>query len=188
MMLPDLSDYRVLIVPGLNDSGPGHWQTRWQAHYPAFERVEQDRWDRPDLLSWSQRLTEKLQQSTQPVIIVAHSFGCLASVHATWRFPHVVAALLVAPADPEKFGFAHLLHDARMRCPTIMMGSENDPWMVAHRAAYWADCWGCGFVNAGALGHINAESALGDWEQGLQQLGRLRAVADVCLPSSRASC
>ncbi|MEB0164938.1 alpha/beta hydrolase, partial [Glaciimonas sp. CA11.2] len=36
-----LSDFWVLIVPGLNNSGPQHWQSRWERLYPAFERIEQ---------------------------------------------------------------------------------------------------------------------------------------------------
>lgn len=185
MTLPDLSSYRVLVVPGLHDSGPDHWQSRWQARYPAFERVEQDHWDRPDLPRWSARLAEKLRQSTQPTLLIAHSFGCLTVMHAARAFDHVVAALLVAPADPDKFNVGNPLRDARLRCPSIVIGSENDPWMAAHRAAYWADCWGCGFLNAGALGHINAESGLGEWEAGLQQLSHLAAMAESCLAASR---
>ena len=85
---------------------------------------------------------------------------------------------LVAPADPDKFGVADALRSAHIKCPAIVIGSVNDPWMDATRAAYWADNWRCGFVNAGSLGHINAESGLGDWEQGLQQFGYLLDMAD----------
>lgn len=30
----------ILNVPGLNNSGPAHWQTRWEQRYPWFRRVE----------------------------------------------------------------------------------------------------------------------------------------------------
>lgn len=180
--LPNLSDYRVLVVPGLHGSGAAHWQTRWEKLYPLFERVEQDDWSTPDLPRWSQRMTQTLGSSDKPVLIVAHSFGCLTTLQAAnensmhGRF-NLAGALLVAPADPEKFGVADVLRNARLPCPAIVIGSTDDPWMASHRAAYWADRWGCGFLNAGALGHINAESQLGDWEQGLQQFKHLLDMA-----------
>jgi len=179
--MTSLSDYRVLVAPGLHSSGADHWQTRWEKRYPNFQRVEQDDWAQPELLRWSQRMTEVLLESDEPTLIVAHSFGCLATMHAAshGRFD-LAGALLVAPADPEKFGVDHLLRDAHLPCPSIVIGSTNDPWMAGDRAAYWADIWGSDFISAGALGHINSESNLGDWEQGLQQLQKLldRAQAD----------
>lgn len=181
--LPNLSEYRVLVVPGLHGSGAAHWQTRWEQLYPAFERVEQDDWSTPDLPRWSQRMVQVLEQSEKPVLIVAHSFGCLTTMRAandndsTAQF-NLAGALLVAPADPDKFEVADVLQEARLPCPSIVIGSSNDPWMASHRAAYWADKWGCGFLNAGSLGHINAESQLGDWEQGLQQFKHLLEMAN----------
>jgi predicted alpha/beta hydrolase family esterase len=183
--LPDLSSYRVLVVPGLHGSGDAHWQTRWEQLYPQFERVQQDDWETPDLPRWSQRMVQVLQQSDKPVFVVAHSFGCLTTMHAAShdRF-NLAGALLVAPADPERFSVADVLRDARLPCPAIVIGSSNDPWMASQRAAYWADRWSCGFLNAGALGHINAESQLGDWEQGLQQLKQLIEMAHAFAPAA----
>jgi predicted alpha/beta hydrolase family esterase len=169
-----LSDYRVLIVPGLHNSGADHWQSRWQQRNPDFERVEQAQWDRPELPRWSERLAQALRQSSRPTLIVAHSFGCLTTLHAAGLGAfNLAGALLVAPADPEKFGVTQTLQNARLTCPAIVIGSTNDPWMTHSRAADWAGIWGCEFVDAGALGHINAESGLGDWPFGLGQLERL---------------
>jgi predicted alpha/beta hydrolase family esterase len=64
----------------------------------------------------------------------------------------------------------------RLHCPSVVIGSADDPWMAAERASYWAREWGCGFVNAGALGHINADSGLGDWPQGLAHLALLAEI------------
>src|SRR3954465_11398836 len=74
-------DFRVLVLPGLYGSGPEHWQSRWQRLYPFFERVEQAQWDVPDLDAWSERLDESLRTAALPTLIVAHSFGCLTTVH-----------------------------------------------------------------------------------------------------------
>jgi predicted alpha/beta hydrolase family esterase len=186
MMLPDFSRYRVLIVPGLHGSGPEHWQTRWQQLYPAFERVEQDDWTNPDLPTWSRRLCASLLHSQRPTLIVAHSFGCLTALHTLHTFPSlsvgrhsVAAALLVAPADPKKFGVTSLVNDVCLSCPSMVIGSENDPWMGAARAVHWAKRWGSDFVNVGSRGHINGESGLGDWADGLHYLASMADTASV---------
>jgi len=174
MVLEADSGFRVLLVPGLHGSGEEHWQTRWERRYPAFCRVEQKHWDRPDLAVWSDTMRQALQQSTQPTLAVAHSFGCLTTLHcARLDVPNLVGALLVAPADPVKFGVSDLLRAARPAFPSMLVGSLNDPWMTADRARHWAHLWGCSFVNAGALGHINAESNLGEWPFGMRLLRRL---------------
>lgn len=166
---------RVLIAPGLHNSGPDHWQSRWQRLFPAFERVQQDDWEVPDLPRWSARVDELRQrggdQIRRPTLIVAHSFGALASVHSVARDPEgVIGVLLVAPADPDKFNVASLLPQRPLPVPSIMVGSTNDPWMAAPRAELWARRWQSRFINGGALGHINAESGLGDWPEGLETL------------------
>lgn len=163
-----LADYRVLVLPGLYGSEPAHWQSRWERLYPAFERVVQDDWDTPGLPVWSQRLQQVLHTSGQPAIIVAHSFGCLTTAHLAKLQQDdglIAAALLVAPADPEKFKVAPDVQ-ATLPFPSLVVGSSNDPWMTASRARQWAGHWGSDFVQAGALGHINAESGLGDWIEG----------------------
>lgn len=166
-----LSQLRVLVAPGLHNSGPDHWQSRWQRLYPAFERIEQDDWSDPVLPIWSARVDEVRQRGRRPTLIVAHSFGCLASVHSVARDPaNIAGLLLVAPADPEKFGVDELLPHAPLSIPSIMIASTNDPWMPQERARLWAERWESTFVDAGALGHINAESGLGDWLFGQRQL------------------
>ena len=171
-----LSDFRVLVAPGLSDSGPEHWQSRWQRLYPAFERVQQDDWETPDLPAWSQRLGEVLARDGRPTVIVAHSFGCLATVQRTAALlaeggsAHpIVAALLVAPADPAKFSVSSAVRH-RLPYPALVVGSDNDPWMSADRARHWAEAWGAQFRSIGPRGHINSESGLGDWTQGQQWL------------------
>jgi predicted alpha/beta hydrolase family esterase len=172
--LPTRHAVRTLIVPGLNNSDPDHWQSRWQSLYPHFERVEQAHWDDPDLAVWSEQLHRVLRSDDRPTVIVAHSFGCLTTVHrAHVGAPNLIGALLVAPADPKKFGVENVLQDSYLDCPSIVIGSTDDPWLSFERAVYWACKWGSDFVNAGALGHINADSDLGNWKFGLLQLQRL---------------
>ncbi|HYD60763.1 MAG TPA: alpha/beta hydrolase [Noviherbaspirillum sp.] len=168
------ADFRVLVVPGLHGSGSGHWQTRWERLFPRFERVVQRDWDVPDLAEWSGRVGDQLRKSDRPTLLVAHSFGCLASVHrASLGVRNLAGILLVAPADPVKFGVDDCLRNVVLPCPSIVVGSRDDPWMTKERAARWAAQWESEFVDAGALGHINADSGLGDWMFGQTLLGRL---------------
>jgi predicted alpha/beta hydrolase family esterase len=178
----ELTDFRTILMPGLHGSDAQHWQSRWQRLYPAFERVVQQDWDDPQLALWSQQLDLLRARDARPTLIVAHSFGCLATVHSVARdCRNVAALLLVAPADPDKFGVAALLPQAALGCPCLMIASSNDPWISAPRAAQWARRWGSSFIDAGALGHINAESGLEDWPDGLH---RLQALAEQGLPSA----
>jgi predicted alpha/beta hydrolase family esterase len=171
-------DFCVVTVPGLHGSGMEHWQSRWEHRYPSFRRVEQRDWDKADLDRWSAAVAEILLEIEQPVLVAAHSFGCLATLHAIEAGAVKVAgALLVAPADPARFSVTERLANVRISCPAVLVGSQNDPWMRAGDAERWAGVWGCEFVDAGALGHINADSGLGDWEFGLSQLQKLACKA-----------
>ncbi|MET0334756.1 MAG: alpha/beta hydrolase [Rhizobacter sp.] len=162
MPLPEHTGPRLLIVPGLHDSGPAHWQSWLHSLYPRALRVQQDDWSTPDLQRWAERIGDTLGHSQAPVIAVAHSFGCLAL--AQWigsGDSRITAALLVAPADPARFGLQRRLHLAPLAARTSLVASDTDPWMSAADAAHWADRWGSHFHNLGDAGHINAESGFG---------------------------
>ena len=92
---------QILIVPGLGDSGPGHWQTLWADSGPAFRRVHQHDFDRPQREAWIAGLDAELRRRPGPTVLVGHSLGCIAI--AAWAQQHdcaqVAGALLVAPAD-----------------------------------------------------------------------------------------
>ncbi len=94
---------RILIVPGWRDSGPGHWQSLWAEQLPGAERVVQDDWITPHRGAWVQRLEECVLSRPEPVVIVAHSLGCIATTHmGAQAAGQVAGALFVAPADPER--------------------------------------------------------------------------------------
>jgi predicted alpha/beta hydrolase family esterase len=169
-----LDDFRILVVPGLHNSVAGHWQSRWQLLAPRLERVQQDDWDHPQLDVWSARLDQLRALDRRPTLLVAHSFGCLTAVRSIHRDAAGVAGvLLVAPADPVKFDVVEQLPHGLLPCPSVVIASSNDPWMQQATAALWARRWGSEFVDAGALGHINADSGLGDWDDGQRRLQML---------------
>jgi predicted alpha/beta hydrolase family esterase len=176
-----------LIVPGLGNSGPEHWQTRWQQRLPRCSRVAQRDWDHPDRELWLQGLRRAIEAARGPVVAVAHSLGCALVVHAVARWPSLIAralraALLVAPADvdspahtpPETRGFAPMPR-ARLPFPATVIASADDPYVAIDRARAFAAAWGAAFVDAGGVGHINAASDLRDWPAGRRVL---RALVD----------
>ena len=158
---------RLLIVPGLHDSPPAHWQTWLQWLNRGSVRVQQADWLEPELDRWALRIADTLEQHdpSVPWLVAAHSFGCLALARHLLIRPDlpVAAALLVAPADPEKFGLTKLLPQRPLSTQSVMVGSETDPYMSAPDARQLALRWGSRWVNLGDAGHINADSGFGPW-------------------------
>jgi uncharacterized protein len=168
----------ILVVPGLNNSGPAHWQSWFENIVADCRRVEQRRWDHPDLDTWGNEVAKAIVASRGPVWIVAHSFGCLASVFAARQHPgRVRGALLVAPADPQRFAIpGERLHGA-LPFPSLLVASTNDPWVQFASAEHWAGEWGCELIDVGPLGHINADSGHGPWPAALDYYQRLHRQA-----------
>jgi predicted alpha/beta hydrolase family esterase len=171
----------VLILPGLYNSGPEHWQSRWQAAHPEFQRVMQEDWERPRCADWIARLDEAIG-ATPDAVLVAHSSSCALVAHwvAGDGSGRVRAALLVAPSDPEApsypegpTGFAPMPLN-RLPFPSIVVASTDDQYVALDRARLFADRWGSRLVDIGAAGHINSQSGLGDWAAGLALLNDLR--------------
>jgi predicted alpha/beta hydrolase family esterase len=92
----------ILIVPGLHGSGPGHWQSRWEAADSSCSRVMQRDWDRPDLAEWLDTLQRCIASCASPPVLVAHSLACALVAHWVGKFGQgASAALLVCPSDVE---------------------------------------------------------------------------------------
>ena len=182
----------VLILPGRQGSGAGHWQSRWERAH-GYRRVEQHDWLRPLRGDWIARLEEVLLLCDEPAVLVAHSLGCAAV--AAWaahsrNTQRVKAALLVAPSDIEREEMRPLLPGwspiALHRLPfnTLVVASSNDPVCAPERARQFAAAWGASFIDAGALGHLNADSGLGDWPA-LHEL--LLGLVDAAAPAPRGT-
>lgn len=174
----------ILTVPGLGGSGPSHWQTLWEQARPDVHRVELGMWNTPHRNSWVTKLDQAIRAAQGPVVLVAHSLGCLAV--AWWAelagqpFGSPVAgALLVAPADVDRPGVRSELAAfgptpaKLLPFPSIVVASSDDPWIELQKARALAASWGSVFVDAGAQGHINAASGIGWWEEGQALLDRV---------------
>ncbi len=174
---------RVLTLPGWLDSGPAHWQSRWEALY-GFERVQQSDWLWPRRGDWMARLDECLLADPRPVALVAHSLGC--QLVAAWaahssHTQRTRAALLVAPPDTERADMPPQLTNWRpivrhpLPFPACVLYSDDDPFCAPSRTLEMAAAWGTPAHAQGARGHLNAESGLGDWPDGLRRLDALLA-------------
>ncbi len=65
----------VLTVPGLDNSGPTHWQTIWERERPDCHRVDLGMWSGPRRNVWVTQLNTAIARAGRPVILVAHSLG-----------------------------------------------------------------------------------------------------------------
>lgn len=172
-----MSTYDVLMVPGWKSSGPGHWQTLWQAENPDYQRVEQQNWERPIRTLWVEQLELQVQKATKPVVLVGHGLGCITIVHwARFSENRVLAALLVAPTDAERRRVPHELRNfapvprKSMPFPTVVAGSSNDPMCSKERTYEFARSWGSEHLDFGKVGHLNEDSGHGVWSEGAQVL------------------
>jgi predicted alpha/beta hydrolase family esterase len=171
----------VLILPGWQNSGDAHWQSRWEALY-GYTRVQQHDWMRPLRGDWMAQLEEYVLAAPTPVVLVAHSLGCMLT--AAWaahsqNTHKVQAAFLVAPGDPEREELQVALKSwwpvvmEKLPFAAELLGSQNDPYCSFERAQGFASAWGAEFVDYGAAGHINADTGLGDWPDGQARLQAL---------------
>ena len=173
-----MSDHpTIVIVPGWRDSGPGHWQSLWTECFSGTVRVKQDNWHNPVREAWVAAITRTVLEQDGPVVIVAHSLGCIAVTHLPPQaVQRIHSALLVAPADPERR--AVLADFAPVPCQklpyhSILVASGNDPYCPVRLAGAYARGWGSEFVRLPEAGHINVESGHGNWPLGIALLQSL---------------
>ena len=176
----------MLMVPGLGNSGPEHWQSIWEHKTPGVCRVQQQDWARPIPDAWVHTLHQTISTIHSPVVLVGHSAGTMAIVYWAARFQQPIhGALLVAPVDYEaqspnlpprdvldEIGWTPVPRHP-LPLPSILVASTTDPWISLTRAEYFAQQWGCQFVNIGDAGHINAVTGFGPWPEGEALLQKL---------------
>lgn len=170
----------ILIVPGYTNSGPDHWQSRWQAKLSTAHRVEQEAWSKPVVEDWTNRFAETANACTRPIVVVAHSLGIATVVQALPKVTKTIAgAFFVAPpeVDNPKIRPKHLMTFGPyprdpLPFPSIVVASRNDPFGGYEQAGDIANAWGSLFVDAGESGHLNAESGHGPWPEGSMVFAR----------------
>ena len=170
-------------IPGLRNAGPDHWQSSWEANHPGqFYRIAQTNWQQPDCQQWTTQLEKELSRfDLKEVVLIGHSVGCAAIVNWHQRFgKRIKGALLVAPSDVDdpdypKYitGFSPLPLQ-KLPFQSIVVASTNDHVVAYERAKHFAACWGSELVTLQNAGHIEDKSGYGNWEAGLELVGKLR--------------
>ena len=166
----------ILIIPGFGDSGPGHWQTRWEEKLSTARRVIQPDWNRASRSQWANAIAEAVNAAERPVVLVSHSIGTAAIPHAAPLFApgKVAGGFLVGLSDWNReellpgvaHDFAPLPRDP-LPFPSLLIASRNDPYCDFEVAADHANAWGSELVDAGEVGHLNIDSGHGPWPEGL---------------------
>lgn len=180
----------VVIVPGLRDHVPEHWQTLLEAKLAKTRKVVSVPPLREDGLNCAARVEaiEKVVQAiVGPVLFVAHSGGVIMLLHWAQKYRHAVkGALLAAPPDfetPLPAGYPTLdtlrangwlpVPLKPLPFPSLVAASTNDPLATFASVENMAAQWGGTLVNGGAVGHLNPASGYGEWlraEDLLQQI------------------
>lgn len=171
----------IFILPGIGNSGEFHWQTLWESLFPFAKRIKQKNWNSPECSDWVMEIEKAVSKSNSGKnYLVSHSLGCLAITHWALKTKvNIAGALLVAPPDIEIVnlktsanGFSPL-PALKLPFKTIVVASANDPYASLETSRKYAETWGSWFINIGEKGHINAESNIGFWPEGLKILHSL---------------
>ncbi|MGY5011889.1 RBBP9/YdeN family alpha/beta hydrolase [Streptomyces sp. 900105755] len=174
-----------VIIPGIDGSDDRHWQSRWERAWgDAAVRIAPRSWTRPELRDWVgavQAAHDAAAARGGRVVLVAHSLGCWAAAEWLARArPGRVPAFLAAPPDPRGPAFpaaaapTFLALTARpLSGPALVVASDDDPYGDATASAALAAGWGARRHSAGAHGHLNSASGLGDWPAGRELLDSL---------------
>jgi len=175
----------ILLIPGLGGSGPDHWQSRWEAKIPALRRVVQADWEKPELAAWRDRIVAEVTRAARPVVLVAHSLGVLAAVHAAPFLAKgesggkVKGGFLVAPPSVEVLSGWDTLDPAFLAVPgeplpfpSLVIASRDDPYSSFADSEALARTLGAELIDAGFSGHINSESGHGPWPEGVLRFAR----------------
>jgi serine hydrolase len=175
-----------LLIPGLWNSGPNHWQSRWET-LPGFRRVNQADWDNPRRDEWVAELDRAVVALDCHVTLVAHSLGCVTVSHWSKQYrdhaSRIEGALLVAPCDVEASTFPAVTTGfspmplERLPFRSTLVCSTNDQWVSLERATAYASAWGSGLIVLNDAGHINGDSDLGMWPDGMEMLLKLEQQA-----------
>jgi predicted alpha/beta hydrolase family esterase len=181
------SDVDILIVPGHDNSGADHWQSRWERQLSTARRIEQESWDGSSKNDWVGRIVDDVARAERKVVLVAHSLGVIAAVHAAPLLPagKVLGAFLVGAPDIEREDFPLDLDPAfrpiprdPLPFPSVLVVSRTDPFTSYARAEDLGYAWGSAVIDAGDAGHLNTTSGHGPWPEGLMRFaGFLKKLA-----------
>ena len=182
-----MSAATILIVPGLRDHVPEHWQTLLATTLQNIHSVAP--LGREDL-QCATRLAA-IEQATATIageiILVAHSGGVISVAHwaASTQRP-IRGALLAVPPDferPMPSGYPTIAElelgrwlpvpRGSLPFPSIVAASRNDPLCGYERAINLARGWRSRVVDLGKVGHLNPASGFEPWPRAAELIAEL---------------
>ena len=171
----------VLIVPGLREHVDTHWQTLLALDLEAQRRKVKTvppmgRGDL-DCAARVAAIERAARAISGPIVIVAHSGGCLMAAHWAQQTERPVhRALLATPPDfeqpmPEGYPTIDELEHSgwlpvprkRLPFPSVVAASRDDPLGRFDRIEQLARDWGSKVVDLGFVGHLDPASGYGRW-------------------------
>ena len=181
----------IVIVPGLRDHVPDHWQTLLPGRLERTRTVPPLERDKLSRASRVEALDDVVNSIDGPIVLVAHSAGVITTVHwAQQSSRRIEGALLATPVDMEHTlpqGYPTISElDAggwnptprrRLPFPSIVAASSNDPLASPRRVSGMAEAWGSRLVPLGEVGHLNPAAGYGYWPRAEEFVQEL---ADAC--------
>ncbi len=183
----------VLIVPGLRDETPGHWQSLLAAQLPRVRCVPAMGREDLDCRRRVAAIEDAARAAGGCLLVVAHSGGTIMVAHWAARTQcRVAGALLATPPDfesPMPAGYPTIealraggwlpVPRERLPFPSIVAASRNDPLAAFDCTERLAADWGSDFVDLGEVGHLNPASGYGAWPHAQALIDRLAGQAAV---------
>lgn len=187
--MQDTAEPTIVIVPGLRDHVPEHWQTLLAQRLDKVRTVAPLEHDKLSLAARIAALDAVVADIDGPVVLVAHSAGVMITVHwAQQNRRPIRGALLATPADletPLPSGYPTVdelaaggwnpIPRRRLPFPSVVAASTTDPLAAYRRVAGMAEVWGSRLVDLGDVGHLNPASGYGDWPRAQELLNELIA-------------
>ena len=172
----------VIVVPGLRDEMPDHWQSHLQREISGAVCVPRRAEEKLSCERWVEALQETVQPLRGELILVGHSAGCHIVAHWARRTRRRVrGALLATPTDigrPLPAGYPQPealrangwmpVQEAKLPFPSIVAASSNDPLCSPEAALTLAQQWGSRLVDVGAVGHLNPAAGYGPWPRAVE--------------------
>jgi predicted alpha/beta hydrolase family esterase len=186
----------VIIVPGLREDVPDHWQAALIRRLPRVRGVPPMGRENIDCAARVSALEREANAVEGPIVLVAHSAGVITVIHwAQLTRRAVRGALLAVPPDLERglpagyptrqaLGAAGWFPIPRAKLPfrSIVAASRNDPLASFEHVAEMARGWGGRLDDLGEVGHLNPASGHSDWpgaEPRIRELDSATALAAV---------
>lgn len=177
----------LLLVPGLRDEAPGHWQTILAGQWPGAVSLPALGRKNIDLAARLVQIEDAVQAIKGPVLVVAHSGGAIATAHWAQRTRAAIHGALLAtpplfsgPLGPEFPDLAEFQRHGwapvpRLPLPfrSIVAASRNDPLGSYTGVSELARDWGARLFDLGESGHLNPASGFGPWPAALELVREL---------------